>query len=215
MLLNTYVKNNFKAYDEQTTKNILSQHFRLKNFPNGKRLFLCVGADGAGKSTVIANLYKQKILDIPYISQDFFQAKCTAKLSDELRARQFASLATDKITQNLVRSGCSFCYETTLARTNAEDLVKIAKKNGYKILVFFVMTDSPTINVERVNNSIDCQHKELIKKQILECYNNINKSIVGILDMCDDLYMFDNSQNLTQTNDMCVTMDEERVGGTF
>ena len=83
MDFNSHLKNHFKAYDSETTHQILADNFKLKNFPNGKRIVLCVGAIGAGKSTVIANMYEQHLLDVPYISDQIVAQKLSSCFIDK------------------------------------------------------------------------------------------------------------------------------------
>lgn len=185
----------FTVLDETTTKNILSQNFRLKNFPNGKKMFLCVGARGSGKSTVIANMYKQNMLDVPYISSEIFLHKNLLAINNPHRT-ELSKKASQIVTSNLIKSGCSFCLETELASQETFEAIFNAKKNGYKICVCYVMTDNPEINLARVDNLAINRQSEII-----HAHNAFKNRVVKLIEICDELFMFDNSKNLTQTKD--------------
>lgn len=192
MQLHQFVKQNFKVLDSKTTLQILTQNFRLKNFPNGKKIFLCVGPKGSGKSTVIANLYQHNVLDLPYISGDAFLQVQNPKFQNPHLAQKASML----VTENLVKCGSSFCLESELADPKNFEILSQAKKNGYKISVFYVMTDMPNINLSRMTNANARELTEMIEE-----HNSFKPRVVKLIEICDELYMYDNSKNLTQTND--------------
>lgn len=194
MDFNSHLKNHFKAYDSETTHQILADNFKLKNFPNGKRIVLCVGAIGAGKSTVIANMYEQHLLDVPYISDQIVAQKLSSPDAPRPAADRVAA-ATHKIAQNLVKSGRSFCWEPEDISGRYLEVVDFAKAQGFRIDVFFVMTDTAKINLAR-------KGAHLAKpNDVVESFNGIKKQVINLIEKCDHLYMFDNSLQLCQTKE--------------
>lgn len=192
--MNTYLKKHLKAYDDETTNQILAENFKLKNFPNSKRIVLCVGAIGAGKSTVIANMYEQQLLNVPYISDQIVAQKLSSPNAPLPVAEKIAA-ATHKIAENLVKSGRSFCWEPEDINGKYLEIVDFAKAQGFRIDVFFVMTDAAHINLARKGAHLARPN------DVLQSFNCIKKQVINLIEKCDNLYMFDNSVQLCQTKE--------------
>ena len=208
MHLNTYIKNHFKAYDNQTTQQILAENFSLNNLPKGKTIFLCVGAIGAGKSTVLANMYEQNVLNFPYLSDKIVAEKLSSAVGTRPGQNQIAA-ATHKIAQNLVKSGHSFCWEPEDITAKYLEIVDFAKANGYAIEVFYVMTDTASINLMRKNMRAG---QVASAQDVQESFSGISKQVIKLIEKCDNLYMFDNSWQLNQTNQRNI---EKELGESF
>lgn len=61
-----------------------------------------------------------------------------------------ASLIADIIRYEVLLLGRKFSFETVMSHTSKIDLLKKTKKQGYKNYLYFISTESPLINKERV-----------------------------------------------------------------
>ena len=208
MNFNTFINPRYRALDFNLTQEILSEKFTLKDFPNGKTLALWVGARGSGKSTLIANLYEYGTIDLPYLDSSMFAKKKFSHLKDASQAMLWANQAVNTVCETLIKGGKSFCLETSF-----DDIVKDAKKHGYRFVIFYVETSNAELNKKRLKarqaESEECPKDEEIEKSMA----SIRENVIKLIEHCDVMYMFDNSKELTQTNERLQSIEKEKVGG--
>ena len=209
MQTNAFNTKNFQMISYEETTKILSQNFRLKNLPNGKTIFLCVGAHGSGKSTFLANLYKQKLLTLPYLNKKAFQSHFAKNTDVDLQ--QKCTLATNKIAENMVKSGHSFCWETEDQAATYFPLIEKAKKQGYHIGVVFVQIAHAKTNLQRVDQRAEKGGANCHPLEILESIDWAKKQAIKLIEICDEFFIFDNSKDLVQTKGK----DMEKNGRNF
>ena len=193
----------FKVYDQQTRKNLLDQHLLgsgKKIEKNTKNILIVIGPKYSGKSTLISNLYENKLIDYPYVNTEAFEtANIYPKNTQSEKAQHIVQ--TEEIAKKLIEQGKSFCFETDGFSKN-DPFVKMAKDNGYVIKAFYVYTSSPAINFDRIENVCAETEKEQICKEIILQDKAMRQDVSKIIEYCDNLYFFDNSQNLEQTNNI-------------
>ena len=215
MNFNAFINSRYRALDFKTTEQILSENFSLKDFPNGKHLALWVGAKGSGKSTLLANLYEYGTIDLPYLDVHMFAKKKFSHLKDESQAMLWANQAVNAITETLVKGGKSFCLETSFDDKKMMDIVINAKKSGYRLVVFYVETPNVQTNKARVDKRVSQGGNSASNDEIEKTTSSIKQNVIKLIEYCDVLYMFDNSKELTQTNERLKNSEKEKVGGAF
>lgn len=62
----------------------------------------------------------------------------------------FASVISDYIRQQLLQAGASFAFETVMSHPSKVDFMRQAQACGYRTYLYFVSTDAPEINIDRV-----------------------------------------------------------------
>lgn len=65
-----------------------------------------------------------------------------------------AAVIADFFRSKLIKSSNTFSYETVFSHESKLDFLKLAKKNGFKIYLYFVCTQDPKINISRVKNRV-------------------------------------------------------------
>lgn len=106
----------------------------------------------------------------------------------------FAIIA-DFIRQELIRNKVSFSFETVFSHPSKLELIDLAHHNGYKVYLYFVGTDSPEINEERVKDRIKKGGHNVKKEDIYNRYGRTMELLLQIITRCDVVYLWDNSQN--------------------
>jgi len=103
------------------------------------RILAFAGPNGSGKSTITRGI---PICGI-YVNADDIRriSQCT-----DLEAAQEA----EQIRQILLNTRKDFTFETELSTDRNIDLLRKAKEQEYEIHAVFVLTNNPSINVERV-----------------------------------------------------------------
>ena len=102
------------------------------------------------------------------------------------------------IRQQLLNSGVSFTYETVMSHSGKIDFLKKARENGFRVYLYYVATDDPDININRVKVRIEQDgHSvpdEVISNRYYKSLNNLREAV----KQTDRAYIFDNSE--TQAN---------------
>ena len=215
MNFNTFINPRYRALNSKLTEQILSEKFTLKNFPNGKDLAVWVGAKGSGKSTLLANLYEYGVIDLPYLDSNMFAQKKFSHLKDKDQSLLWGGQAVNTICESLIEGGKSFCLETSFDDKKTMDIILNAKKSGYRLAVFYVETPSAAVNKERILRRVSQGGMTAKEEEIESTTASIKENVIKLIEYCDVLYMFDNSKELTQTNERLKDSDKEKVGGAF
>lgn len=71
--------------------------------------------------------------------------------------------------------------------------LKAAKKKGFKTYLYFVCTDAPEINIERVKDRINKGGHRVNTDKITSRYPQTLKNLYPALKNCDRAFLFDNS----------------------
>ena len=146
------------------------------------KLMVMAGPNGSGKSTITS--------EIPvigyYINADDIKKE---KVCSDLEAAQSAT-ATRKY---MVNNGLDFTFESVLSTLRNYELMERAKKNNYKIICIYVLTTDPEINVKRVASRVKKGGHGVKPEKIRERYYRAMKLFPRLLDLCDELYVYDNS----------------------
>lgn len=61
-----------------------------------------------------------------------------------------AALIADFIRYKMVDQQISFSFETVMSHSSKIDFLKLAKEKKYKVYLYFIATEDPSINIERV-----------------------------------------------------------------
>lgn len=197
MNLNTFFDTNFKAFDEAVSNEILTRKFRPEKCPHKKKIDLCVGAKGAGKSTFVANLYEYGFVRVPYFDKKMIIKKYGQQVSSHAECELRANKVVNALAERLISEGRSFCVETDFEDTALLDTIISAKKHGYELAVHWVRTNDAQTNIERVqvlNGNVNAQ-------KFMTSHEAMRAHIIRLIEFCNTLDIFDNSKDLTQTKE--------------
>jgi predicted ABC-type ATPase len=117
---------------------------------------------------------------------------CIVDKSKETHSYE-ASLIAAFIRALLINTGKSFSYETVMSHSSKVKELKAAKKKGFKTYLYFVCTDAPEINIERVKDRINKGGHRVNTDKITSRYPQTLKNLYPALKNCDRAFLFDNS----------------------
>ena len=105
----------------------------------------------------------------------------------------FASVCADFIRKKLIEKRVSFTFETVMSSTDKIELLKLAKKLGYKTYLYFVSTSDPLINISRVRNRVKQGGHDVPQDKIVSRYYRSLSNLKEAVKHTDRAYIFDNS----------------------
>ncbi len=110
----------------------------------------------------------------------------------------FAADISEFIRKQLLFSKISFTYETVMSHSSKIKFLSKAKEDGYKIYLYYIATEDPEININRVSIRVfEKGHNvlsDLIKNRYYRSLNNLKAAIKNT----DRAYIFDNSKSMIQ-----------------
>ncbi len=104
-----------------------------------------------------------------------------------------AAYAASFIRWLLFKNSKSFSFETVMSHVSKIAELRKAKKKQYKTYLYFVCTDDPQINVNRVANRIEKGGHPVDTDKIKSRYLNTLKNLFPAIKLADRFYLFDNS----------------------
>jgi predicted ABC-type ATPase len=105
----------------------------------------------------------------------------------------FASEIADYIRNELLAQGASFTFETVMSHEGKVEFMAKAQAAGYRTYLYFVATESPTINVERVRQRVEQGGHPVEPVKIVERYHRSIELLESATNAADRAYIFDNS----------------------
>ena len=145
-------------------------------------IIVFAGPNGSGKST-FTELLKPPV---DYINADEIKKnlKC-----DDLTAAKLAEKQREDHLQNKE----DFCFETVLSTPRNLNLLRRAKKLGYFIRCYYVLTVDPYINVYRVKSRVAEGGNDVPVEKIIERYDKALAQVCDVVEIADICHIYDNS----------------------
>lgn len=156
-----------------------------------KILEIIAGPNGSGKTTFAETaLLKRK--NSLYINSDSIARGLTLNGS-EYAQYEAGRFMLEKIGDCL-KNNLSFSFETTMSGRIWASHIRQAKKQGYKVILYFVFVNSISLSLRRIKNRV--KHgghdipKEIVKRRFKRTFSNFVKLYSP---MADEWYVIDNS----------------------
>ena len=104
-----------------------------------------------------------------------------------------ASVLADAIRRELLDGGQTFTFETVMSSQDKVDFMKEARKRGYRVYLYFVATDDPEINLDRVRRRVKQGGHPVPAKKVRERYVRSIRLMTEACGVAHRAYVFDNS----------------------
>jgi predicted ABC-type ATPase len=104
-----------------------------------------------------------------------------------------ASFIASYLSSKLLESGQSFCFETVMFHESKINLLREAKRLGFKTYLYFVFTDDPNLNVRRVDSREKAGGHGVAKDKIKTRYKRSLNALHIAVKIVDVSYLVDNS----------------------
>ena len=160
-----------------------------------KKPVMCIvaGPNGSGKTTTTEQLLKNKWgADSLYINPDNIAKDIYGDWNSTEAVLKAAQKATEQRYECL-NNGTDFVFETVFSSAEKMDFVQKAKDAGFFIRIFYVCTESPLININRIaQRYLNGGHEVPISKAISRYYSSL-ENISKAIKIADRVYLYDNS----------------------
>lgn len=162
---------------------------------NERRPTLCViaGPNGSGKtSTTELLLQNEWTADSMYINPDNIAQHQFGDWNSPDAVIKAAKEAT-RLRYECLDNGCNFVFETVFSSAEKVEFVRKAKAAGFFVRFFYVCTESPEINIQRIyKRYLEGGHEVPISKTLSRYYKSLANAAM-ILGEVDRAYVYDNS----------------------
>ncbi len=97
------------------------------------------------------------------------------------------------IRAQLLERGKSFSFETVFSHESKLQIIQKAREKGYKVYFYFISTEDPDINVNRVNLRVAMKGHPVLEKKIRDRYYRSLDLLISAIRLCNRAFLFDNS----------------------
>ncbi|MBD5191364.1 MAG: AAA family ATPase [Bacteroidales bacterium] len=156
-------------------------------------LIVIAGPNGSGKTSVTSKiLHHEWLEDSEYINPDNVARDMFGDWNNREAVLKAANFCNDWREKCLAERK-SHIFETVMSATDKVDYILRAKEAGFFIRLFFVSTESPTINAKRVANRVLNGGHDVPIPKIISRYDKSIANCIALSPYVDRLYVYDNS----------------------
>lgn len=160
-----------------------------------KKPVLCIvaGPNGSGKTTTTEQLLKNEWgADSFYINPDNIAKEKYGDWNSSDAVLKAAREAT-RLRYECLEKGVAFVFETVFSSEEKMDFLRKAKEAGFFIRIFYVCTESPLININRIaQRYLNGGHEVPISKTISRYFGSL-RNLKEAIKIADRVYLYDNS----------------------
>ena len=170
-------------------------------------LIVIAGPNGSGKTTVTEQILRHEWMeDAIYINPDIVaQEQFGDWNSAEAVKKSIAYCEVQR--EKALAEGKSLIFETVLSRNDKIDYIHRAKTAGFFVRVFFVCTESPTINASRIARRVMQGGHDVPISKIISRYNLSIANCIEVARIVDRCYLYDNSAENCDARPLFRTVD--------
>jgi predicted ABC-type ATPase len=110
----------------------------------------------------------------------------------------FPTLLADFIRKKLLEQKQTFSFETVMSGSDKLDLLADAKKQGYRIYLYFICIEkdehgNPSVNLDRIRDRVEKKGHDVDETKVVERYYKTLGNLIPAIKYTDRSYLFDNS----------------------
>ncbi len=153
------------------------------------------------EQTIVDDYLRISTLKPPYepgiVKKAIIVDKDCFRLKEEGSSPYLGMVVSDLIREELLKNGTSFTMETVFSHNDKVKFMERARESGYKVYLYFVSTESPEINIKRVEGRVAAGGHDVPTKKIVERYERTMMNLRPALKIAYRAYLFDNSGSQT------------------
>ena len=156
-------------------------------------LIVIAGPNGSGKTSLTSKiLHHEWLEDSEYINPDNVAREMFGDWNNRDAVLKAANYCNDWREKCLVERK-SHIFETVMSANDKIDYILRAKEAGFFVRLFFVSTESPTINAKRVATRVLNGGHDVPIPKIISRYDKSIANCIALAPYVDRLYVYDNS----------------------
>ena len=156
-------------------------------------LIVIAGPNGSGKTSTTRLVIKHEWAEqCVYINPDEIAQSKFGDWNDVNAVRQAVEYC-ETWREQLLQERKDFIFETVLSSEGKVDFMKRAKEAGYFIRMFFICTESPTINAARIAKRVMEGGHDVPIQKIISRYMKAIVNAEKVARFADRVYFYDNS----------------------
>jgi predicted ABC-type ATPase len=105
----------------------------------------------------------------------------------------YASVLADFLRRKAVASSRSFSFETVMSAPDKVDLLRECRARGFRTYLYYVATEDPSINVERVRHRVAEGGHDVPEDKIVARYHRSLGLLREAIRHADRAFLFDTS----------------------
>jgi len=161
------------------------------------KLVIIAGPNGSGKTSVTGKILEHEWIEgCLYINPDNI-ARDEFGDWNSPEAVMKAAHRAEELREECLKNKQGILIETVLSADDKLSFIQRAKEAGYFIRLFFVGTDSPTINASRIAIRVMEGGHDVPISKIISRYSKSIANCSKLSSIVDRLYVYDNSENFT------------------
>lgn len=167
----------------------------MNDLPRRPVLIVIAGPNGSGKTSITSKiLHHEWMEDSVYINPDIIAQE---KFGDwnSIDAVMQSVKYCEELREQCLAEGRSLIFETVLSVRDKVDFICRAIEAGFFVRLFFVCTDSPTINAARIASRVMEGGHDVPITKIISRYQKSLLNCCLISKLVDRAYIYDNSVN--------------------
>lgn len=107
----------------------------------------------------------------------------------------YASVVSDFLRRKAIAARQSFSFETVMSSPDKVDLLRLAQGCGYRTYLYFVATEHPDINVERVKLRVSEGGHDVPTEKIVSRYYRSLELLAEAIKVSNRAFIFDTSED--------------------
>lgn len=170
-------------------------------------LIVIAGPNGSGKTSTTRLVIKHEWAEqCVYINPDEIAQSKFGDWNDVNAVRQAVEYC-ETWREQLLQERKDFIFETVLSSDGKVDFLRRAKEVGYFIRMFFICTESPTINAARIANRVMEGGHDVPIQKIISRHEKAIVNAVKVTEFADRVYYYDNSVDNQEAQLLFRTID--------
>jgi predicted ABC-type ATPase len=163
-------------------------------------LIVIAGPNGSGKTSITKKILQHEWIEAcEYINPDDIAKDVFGDWNNKDAVLKAAILSA-KMREDFVNADKSLIFETVLSADDKVEFIKKAKAKGYFIRLFFVGTNSPTINASRIAKRVMEGGHDVPISKIISRYSKSIANCCICSTLVDRVYLYDNSVDFDEPN---------------
>ena len=156
-------------------------------------LIVIAGPNGSGKTTVTEQILRHEWMeDAVYINPDIVAQERYGDWNSAEAVKKSIAYC-EELRERCLAERRSLIFETVLSRKDKVDYIRRAKDAGYFVRLFFVCTESPTINAMRIAKRVMQGGHDVPITKIISRYKLSVANCIEAARAVDRCYLYDNS----------------------